>query len=113
MIKAVIYCNKNKQPCGYRICGHAGFAKKGEDIVCSAVSILAINTANAIEALAKAKLCCDANEQRGGYLQVIVTDLKQCKRLHDAELLLNTMVLGLESIAQQYQKYIRLTYKEV
>ena len=113
MIEAVIYHNKNKQPCGYCILGHAGFAKKGEDIVCSAVSILAINTINAIEVLANTPFYCNAKEEEGGYLEVVVTDLKQCKQVHDAELLLKTMILGLESIAEQYKKYIRLTHKEV
>ena len=29
--------------------GHAGFAKRGKDIVCSAVSVLLINTVNSIK----------------------------------------------------------------
>ena len=32
---------------------------------------------------------------------------------HDAALLLKAMVLGLEDLAKEYKKYIRLNYKEV
>lgn len=108
MIKAIIYHKKN-EICGYRISGHAGFAQAGEDIVCSAVSILTINTVNAIEQLTSTPFSCEADEKKGGYLKVIF----QKEIDHDATLLLKAMVLGLEDLAKEYKKYIRLNYKEV
>lgn len=36
---------------GFDISGHAGLADSGYDIICSAVSALAINTVNSIENL--------------------------------------------------------------
>ena len=113
MIEAVIYHNRKKELCGYRICGHAGFAKKGEDIVCSAVSVLTINTVNAIEQLTTTPFQCNADEKQGGYLEVICSDMKKGIKDHDAELLLKAMVMGLEDLSKEYQKYIRLKYEEV
>ena len=48
MIKARIY-RKNQKICGFEISGHAGYAQAGEDIVCSAVTVLCFNTVNAVE----------------------------------------------------------------
>ena len=34
---------------GFECAGHAGYAEEGSDIICAAVSALAVNTINAIE----------------------------------------------------------------
>lgn len=112
MIKATIYRNNRKRLCGYCISGHAGFAQEGEDIVCAAVSVLTINTINAIEQLTTTHFHCDANEQKGGYLKVMFSDMEE-DRDHDAELLLKAMAMGLEDLTKEYKKYIRLKYEEV
>ncbi len=111
MIEAVIY-HRKKELCGYRISGHAGFAQAGEDIVCSAVSILAINTVNAMEQLTSMPFRCEADEKKGGYLKVMFSEIEKGID-QDAALLLKAMVLGLEDLAKEYKKYIRLNYKEV
>lgn len=113
MIKAIIYYNSKKQLCGYCISGHAGFAQQGEDIVCAAVSVLTINTVNAVEQFTTTDFECEADEQQGGYLKVIFTDIKKGIHDHDTELLLKVMVMGLEDLSKQYKKYIRLKYEEV
>ena len=102
MIKATIYHNSRKQLCGYCICGHAGFAQEGEDIVCAAVSVLTINTVNAIEQLTTTQFHCDANDQK-----------VEKEADYDAELLLKAMVIGLQDLSKEYKKYIRLNYEEV
>ena len=43
--------------CGYDINGHAEYAEPGEDIICAAISVLAINTANSIEKLPAFPAC--------------------------------------------------------
>ena len=49
MITITIYQNREQVAQGFRCIGHAGYANVGEDIVCSAVSVLVINTINSIE----------------------------------------------------------------
>jgi uncharacterized protein YsxB (DUF464 family) len=34
---------------GFKSAGHAGYAEEGSDIICSAISVLTINTINSIE----------------------------------------------------------------
>ena len=110
MIKARIY-RKEKKICGFEISGHAGYAAAGEDIVCSAVTVLSFNTINALEKFTEIPFRCEADEKRGGYLKLLIpvegmTD-------HDTQLLLEALVLGLSGIELEYKKYLTLIYEEV
>ena len=49
MIDVLILRDKAQDITGFKVSGHALFAEAGSDIVCSAVSMLTINTINAIE----------------------------------------------------------------
>ena len=42
--------NKKNEYVGFKAVGHAGYGEAGEDIVCAAISVLTINTINAIDA---------------------------------------------------------------
>ncbi len=89
--------------------GHAGFADEGEDIVCSAVSILVINTFNSIERFTDDDFRLDAAED-GGYMSMVFFE-----KLSDrSQLLLDSMILGLDEIQKQYgDNFISLEFKEV
>lgn len=104
-----VNCFKDADGCmnGYLITGHAGFAQSGQDIVCAAVSVLGINTANALETIAGIPV---VTEMREGYLKVMLpSDLSAAKK-HDALLLLNSLKLGLESIQESYgPQYLQLS----
>ena len=89
--------------------GHAKYASESEDIVCAAISILVINTINSIETLTDTQPIVET-DQKSGYIHCSfeedVTD--------DATLLLNSMILGLSQIKEQYgTKYIDVKIKEV
>ena len=110
MTHVTIYRNRNKECIGFTAIGHAGYAKAGEDIVCAAVSVLIINTCNAIERLTGTPISLITDEEEG---------LIEC-RLRDnpseqTELLFSAMILGIESMAENedYEEYIQLLYEEV
>ncbi len=89
--------------------GHAGFAQAGSDIVCSAVSVLVINTVNSLEKLTDTQMETVSDRKRG---------LIRCRFTGGPDaggrLLLDSMVLGLQSVAEQYgKKFLRLKFKEV
>ena len=99
MIAVTIYQNHSGQYVRIHCIGHAGFAKPGEDIICAAVSVLVINTLNATE-----------TDQKSGLIDIRF----QHPGSHDAKLLLDTMVLGLQAVQDQYgTDYTLLTFKEV
>jgi len=113
MIKAKIYRKKEQLICGFQLSGHAGYAEEGADIVCSAVTILVFNTVNAIESLTDAGFTCETDEKKGGFIKVMLPDEKMGTTNHDAQLLLQAMVLGLKDIEKEYNSYIILNDEEV
>lgn len=89
--------------------GHSGYADSGSDIVCAAVSVLVINTINAIEEFAKESMEI-VTGQEDGIIDVIFVNPVNEK----TKLLMDTMVLGLKSIEKQYGKrYLKLKFEEV
>lgn len=110
MIKATIY-RKDGKICGFEITGHAGFGKKGEDIVCAAVSVLTLNTINAVEAFTEIPYRYEAEEEKGGYLKVVFPIEGMAD--HDTQLLLKALEMGLSAMEKEYNRYLTLIHKEV
>ena len=87
--------------------GHAGYADAGEDIVCSAISILTINTANSITELTNSMIDIEYVE---GYISWKFHDFIDEKAI----LLMDSMLLGLKTIEDTYnKKYLTLIIEEV
>ncbi len=100
MITARLFQNSDKQYWGFQIDGHAGYAEEGEDIICAAVSVLALNTVNSIEALTKADPICSMED---GFLSCEIPDLRRPSQSYsDVTLLLDSLALGLRSITETY-----------
>lgn len=108
MIKCTFYTDTSTDVIEFKLYGHAGFAEEGSDIVCAAVSVLVINTVNAIEGLVGAKFDFDENEDEG-FMHFKLKEL-DCEA---ARLLLNTLRLGIASIEKEFGKYLKVTFKEV
>ena len=108
MTKVTIYKNDMNECVGFRAYGHAGYAEEGQDIVCAAISVLTINTINSIEAFADEEFFATSNEE-DGWIEFNV--YKRPKK--ETTLLLNSMILGLESIVENYDDYIDLKFEEV
>ena len=109
MIRVTIYKNEKHQCVGFKAHGHAGFSE-GQDIVCAAVSVLTINTLNAIEKFADDRTSLVSDESKG-----LIDYRLKGNPTREAKLLLDAMVLGLEEIAEDenYREYMDLTYEEV
>ncbi|MDO5294780.1 MAG: ribosomal-processing cysteine protease Prp [bacterium] len=94
---------------GFEVSGHAGYAEYGHDIVCAAVSMLVLNTINSIETFTGDHFSAEAEEE-SGYIKFQLEDTIS----NDSKLLLNSLVLGLQGVAEEYNKeYINLEVKEV
>ena len=109
MTKVTIYKNVKNECVGFKALGHAGYAEEGEDIVCAAISILTINTMNAIETFTDADVFLNTDEELG------LIEYKIDKPTKETSLLLDTMVLGLKTMAddENYAEYIDLLFEEV
>ena len=74
----------------------------GSSDVCAAVSLLTLNTVNCIEAFTSESFTCDYNPE-GGFLK-----WEREGDSLEADLLLNTMVFGLNSVKENHDKEIRI-----
>jgi len=79
----------------------------GRGVVCAAVSVLSLNTVNAIEILTEEKFTCDY-DQAGGRLQFALAAGASGDCGHDALLLIDAMVMGLRGIQEEYAKQIEI-----
>ncbi len=113
MIKVTIYKTEKHEYVGFDAQGHAEYADEGMDVVCAAASALIINTMNAIERFTsdETSVVTDDTEDAQGLIQFRFVN----QPTHDAELLLKTMILGLEEIEDDsdYEPYIDIIFEEV
>lgn len=108
MIQFIVWKSDNQYK-GFESSGHAGYAQEGEDIVCSAVSALTINAVNSIETFTEDDYVVEQAED-GGFLRVRFDNVLSDR----ASLLMDSLVLGIESIEADYGKeYITLLFEEV
>lgn len=109
MVRVTIYKDRDGTFRGFRSIGHAGYAKAGEDIVCAGVSALVLNAVNSIEAFAGDDFELESDEASG------LVSLRFSKApSREAELLMKSLVLGLEGILDAYgDAYVSLVTKEV
>ena len=94
---------------GFTCIGHAGYAAAGSDIICAAISILVINTINSIDSFTEDEMNVVTNEEEG------LIDVRFTSKISDkTQLLLDSMVLGLKEVKEQYgRKYLKLQFEEV
>lgn len=95
MTTIVLYRDDAGKLRGFQASGHSGYEDKGRDIVCAAVSVLTINTINAIEAFTKDRPQVKSDED------MTKADFPDPPG-KEAELLLKTYELGIRSIEQSY-----------
>ena len=109
MICVTVVQTKDKQIRAFQVAGHAGYAESGQDIVCSAVSALTITTINSLEAFTSQSFEINQDEEDGVITVNFLEDLE-----HDAALLMNSLILGLKSIENEYNnEYIHVEFREV
>ncbi len=84
-------------------------AAYGSDIVCAALSVLAINTANSIESFTDDRMEVESDSKRG-YLKCY----SKGPLSEGGNLLMSSFELGIREISRQYgSKFVRLDFREV
>ena len=96
MINVIIKRDKDKVAKGIEIKGHAGYGEYGQDIICAAVSSLALNMASVSD--------------DGGYFSFSFPD----EVSSESQLLMKSLILGLQNIQRDYgAEYINFRFREV
>lgn len=110
MTEITIYKSKAGEYRKFTCDGHAAYADYGQDIVCAAISVLVINTVNALEEITKEPIQVTADEKAG---RIICTFSRQSLS-ETSVVLMDSLALGLSRIEEQYgKKHCKLTFKEV
>ncbi len=110
MIEVRIRRNSAGQVKAFEVNGHAGYAAAGQDIVCAGVSAIALTTVLGLQSILE--LECDGVQQ-DGKLVCRLPEMPGSVR-EKADLLLATMLVGLQALKESYADYVRiLDLKEV
>ncbi len=108
MIEITIYQDSCGDYTEFHTKGHADYAEEGSDIVCAAVSALAINLVNSVERLTGGGHDLEQRQETGEMT------FRLLDRNRDARLLMRSFVLGIQDVQEAYgPDYIRIYYKEV
>lgn len=107
MIEAVIRTKRGKYV-SYEISGHAESGEYGHDVVCSAVSVLTITTANNIYEMAHIK---PVTQMEDGYLYVEIPLSVPEKQGASAQFLLQAFVNAMKAVEKNYGEYIVLKFE--
>ena len=108
MIKVTIYQDSEQKISRFLMQDHAGYAESGSDIVCAAASALAQNTVNSIEQFTDDAFTVDVDEVSGELDVRLESGYSK-----ETELLLNSLILGLQGIEEEYMEYIDVIFEEV
>lgn len=87
--------------------GHAEFAEHGSDIVCAAVSALAIGITNSVQRFLGIELN-PTDEGEAGFMWIQVPAGLPGDKMKQLQLLLNTLAFSLQGIADQYPDYVHV-----
>lgn len=105
MITISLFRNKEQKIVRFSVSGHAGFAESGADIVCASVTTAAFTAVNGLTDVAGINAMVEIDD---GYLTCILPEALSEKQRESADLLLESMVLSFENLAEQYGDYVAI-----
>ncbi len=97
---------------GITMSGHAGDAdnhQEGQELVCAAASVLALNMANCVGHFTDDQFTAETDGETGYFRFMFEGHTSR-----EAALLMDSLVFGLEDLAQAYgEPYIKIKFQEV
>lgn len=107
MIKVIIEI-KDKAISRMTIKGHAYSDDPGHDLVCAGVSASAVGVLNTLDKFGFFEKECGSAEMKAGYIDIIVRHSNEV-----IQVVLETLVITLDTIAEDNKKYIKISKVEV
>ncbi|AZB43783.1 ribosomal-processing cysteine protease Prp [Bacillus sp. FJAT-42376] len=92
----------------FSMSGHADFDETGKDLVCAGASCVVFGAINAIHALTGIEPVLEM-DQKQGLVTFDWPDAVSEEALQKGQLLLEGMVVSIQTIEEQYGEYIRMT----
>jgi uncharacterized protein len=110
MIDVTINRHKSGSIHSFTISGHAFFAGRGNDIVCAGVTAVSFGAINAVHELTGVTPTIKQGED--GFLNCIVPNGLSEDVFDKIQILLEGMVVSLQTIEEQYGEHIKITFKK-
>ncbi|KAB2952327.1 ribosomal-processing cysteine protease Prp [Heliorestis acidaminivorans] len=107
MVKTVIFIDDAGTILGFETKGHAGSAPAGQDVVCAGVSALTFTAVNGLEHFLGAT-ATEVEAPEPGELRCILKIPLNQNDSKVAQIILETMLLGLEQIQEAYPAYVKV-----
>lgn len=105
MITVTVHKNEQGHICSFVVKGHSGLRPRGEDIVCAGVSVLVQTAAYSLRELLHLPVDITV---RDGYLSCVLPREMSSEVRQKADLLLDSMLLGLKATKSSHPQYIRI-----
>ena len=109
MINITINRNKSGSIQSFILDGHALFANHGQDIVCAGASAVSFGAINAVHELTG---ITPEIKQGDGFISCTIPENTPEFAMEKIQLLLEGMVISLQTIEEEYGKNIKITFKE-
>lgn len=90
--------------------GHTNYGVSGEDIVCSALSSIVQTAVLGLMMIVGINLNLERNEKRG-YLSFDIPQDITPEQMHDANIILSTMLCGIGDLREGYSDFVELEVK--
>lgn len=90
--------------------GHTGYGAEGEDIVCAALSSVVQTAVLGLMGVAGINVKMQREDARGLLAVELPQDLSERQR-HDADVILETMLMGVADLYEGYSDFIELEVK--
>jgi uncharacterized protein len=109
MISITINRSESESIQSFIISGHAFFADRGKDIVCAGASAVSVGAINAVHAITGVT---PEIEQGDGFLRCVVPDKLPEDINEKVQVLLEGMIVSLQTIEEEYGEHIKITFKK-
>lgn len=115
MIIAKIYKDNNNYIKKYTIKGHAEYDEHGKDIICAAISVLSQTALLSLVEVCglEEKAIKYSIDEKTGFLDVNLPKDIEISILEKTQIVLNSLVVGINSVIESYPEYVTLEYREV
>ena len=92
--------------------GHTGYGVEGEDIVCSAISSIVQTAALGLLMVASIGADIKRDDKNAFFAIILPEELSETER-HDADVILGTMLCGINDLREEYSDFIELEVQNV
>ncbi len=102
----IIY--NNDHIVGFEANGHTGYAPQGHDILCASISSIMQTAVLGLVNLTDLKLNYKTDEKKGKICLKIEDKNFETQAFYDGQVILKTMVCGINDVASEFKKYIKV-----